>query len=46
MCSKLTPGMELRGPVIIEERESTIVVPPSLPASVDDYGNVHIQVQC
>lgn len=43
---RLTPGMELRGPVIIEERESTIVVPPSLPASVDDYGNVHIQVQC
>lgn len=39
---RLRAGMEFEGPAIVEERESTIVVPPGARASVDDYGNVHL----
>jgi N-methylhydantoinase A len=38
----LEPGMELRGPAIVETRGSTVVVHPSNGASVDDYGNLVI----
>lgn len=38
----LEPGMSFSGPAIIEEADTTIVVPPGLPCSVDDYGNYHI----
>ena len=39
---RLGAGMEIAGPAIIEERESTIVIRPGMLASVDAYGNVHI----
>ncbi len=36
----LGSGFELRGPAIIEERESTVVLPPSWSARVDDDGSL------
>jgi N-methylhydantoinase A len=37
---QLAPGMSLRGPAIIEERESTVVVGPGAQVEVDAYRNV------
>jgi N-methylhydantoinase A len=39
---RLAPGMALRGPAIIEERESTVVVGPEARVEVDAYQNVVI----
>ena len=39
---RLGAGMAFDGPAIVEERESTIVVPPGLTASVDAFGNVRL----
>jgi N-methylhydantoinase A len=39
---QLAPGMSLRGPAIIEERESTVVVGPGARVEVDAYRNVVI----
>ena len=39
---KLFPGARIKGPVIIEERESTIVVGEDANAEVDEYGFVWI----
>jgi N-methylhydantoinase A len=39
---QLAPGMMLRGPAIIEERESTVVVGPGARVEVDAYQNVVI----
>jgi N-methylhydantoinase A len=36
----LAPGEELDGPAIVEERESTTVLPPGVRAVVDDYANL------
>jgi len=36
----LTPGMSLTGPAIVEERESTTVLPPGVTATVDEYANL------
>ncbi len=38
----LVPGDEAAGPAVIEERESTIVVPPSTTFTVDSYLNVRL----
>jgi N-methylhydantoinase A len=38
----LAPGMELEGPAIVEERESTTVLPPGVRAVVDEYGSLHV----
>ncbi len=35
----LTAGMSFVGPAIIEEAETTIVIPPDMLCQVDDYGN-------
>jgi N-methylhydantoinase A len=35
----LEPGMSFRGPAIIEEAGTTVVVPPGIPCRLDDYGN-------
>jgi N-methylhydantoinase A len=37
---RLAPGFELRGPAILEEKDSTILVPPSARAVVDDLRNL------
>jgi len=36
----LAPGMSLTGPAIVEERESTTVIPPEVTATVDEYANL------
>ncbi|MEW9921273.1 hydantoinase/oxoprolinase family protein [Marimonas sp. MJW-29] len=38
-------GAELTGPAIIEQVDSTTVVPPGSKASVDQYMNIHIRVK-
>jgi N-methylhydantoinase A len=40
----LEPGMSFTGPAIIEESGTTVVIPPSLPCGVDDYGNYQISL--
>ena len=42
--NKLYPGVKLSGPVIIEERESTIVVGEDATVNVDKYGFVWIEI--
>jgi N-methylhydantoinase A len=36
----LPPGFQVRGPVILEEHTSTVVVPPDFRAEIDPFGNV------
>jgi N-methylhydantoinase A len=36
----LAPGAHLAGPAIVEERESTSVLPPGTTATVDEYANL------
>jgi N-methylhydantoinase A len=36
----LPAGASLEGPAIVEERESTTVLPPGMAARVDDYGSL------
>jgi N-methylhydantoinase A/oxoprolinase/acetone carboxylase beta subunit len=40
----LPPGIALTGPAIVEERESTTVLPPGVAAVVDEYGNLIVEV--
>jgi len=40
----LSPGIELSGPCVVEEKESTIVIPPSAHAYVDKYLNILINL--
>jgi N-methylhydantoinase A len=40
----LAPGMSLTGPAIVEERESTTVIPPWMTATVDEYANLLAEV--
>jgi N-methylhydantoinase A/oxoprolinase/acetone carboxylase beta subunit len=40
----LPAGLVLRGPAIVEERESTTVLPPGVEAVVDDYGSLLVEV--
>ncbi len=37
---RLAPGMVLEGPAIIEEPDTTIIVPPRATARIDDFRNV------
>ena len=41
---RLGAGMELVGPAIVEERESTIVLRPNTRAVVDAFANVHVHL--
>jgi N-methylhydantoinase A/oxoprolinase/acetone carboxylase beta subunit len=40
----LGPGLTLVGPAIVEERESTTVLPPGTLATVDDYANLIVEL--
>jgi N-methylhydantoinase A/oxoprolinase/acetone carboxylase beta subunit len=40
----LAAGACLTGPAIVEERESTSVLPPGTSAAVDEYGNLIVSV--
>ncbi|MEM7444429.1 MAG: hydantoinase/oxoprolinase family protein [Pseudomonadota bacterium] len=42
--TKLKPGMAFDGPAIVEDPGSTVVVNPLNKASIDGYGNIHIQL--
>jgi N-methylhydantoinase A len=39
----LAPGARVDGPAIVEERESTSVLPPGTSASVDEYANLIVE---
>ena len=39
----LAPGARLEGPAIVEERESTSVLPPGTSATVDEYANLIVE---
>ena len=41
---RLSPGVLLSGPAVVEERESTTVLPPGCGARVDDYGSLMVDV--
>jgi N-methylhydantoinase A len=41
---RLGPGVELRGPAIVEERESTVVIGPRGSARVDDLLNLVVEL--
>jgi N-methylhydantoinase A len=38
-------GLELAGPAIVEERESTTVLPPGVRAAVDEYANLVVELR-
>ncbi len=40
----LAAGLQLAGPAIVEERESTSVLPPGTIATVDEYANLIVEV--
>ncbi|MGE0311511.1 MAG: hydantoinase/oxoprolinase family protein [Lautropia sp.] len=42
--SGFAPGMAIVGPALVEERESTVVVPPGARVHCDDAGNLHIEL--
>lgn len=39
----LEPGMSFTGPAIVEEADTTVVIPPDLPCTMDDFDNYCIQ---
>ena len=39
----LEPGMEFRGPAVIETSGTTVVVHPGNQVTVDEFGNLHIR---
>jgi len=41
----LAAGMEIAGPAIVEERESTSVLPPGCVARVDEYASLIVEVK-
>ena len=42
---RLSPGAMLYGPAIVEERESTTVLPPGCDGRVDQYGSLLVEIQ-
>jgi 5-oxoprolinase (ATP-hydrolysing)/N-methylhydantoinase A len=40
----LTPGTRLDGPAIVEERETTVVLPSGSTGSVDEYGDLVVEL--
>ena len=41
---RLGPGATFAGPAIVEERESTTVIGPGATVSVDDQGNLTVEI--
>ena len=41
---RLFPGAEISGPAIVEERESTTVIPPGMAAVSDEFGNLLVRL--
>jgi N-methylhydantoinase A len=42
---RLAPGDRFRGPAVVEERESTMVIGPGSEATVDRVGNLVVEVR-
>jgi N-methylhydantoinase A len=42
---KLSPGMEMAGPAIIEEVSASSVIYPGMKASIDVYGDIIIETE-
>ena len=45
MCRREDLQHGQRGPLLIDEYDTTIVVPPGLRARIDDRLNVHIELE-
>lgn len=43
--SKLDASAEIEGPAIVEQMDSTVVIPPGINARVDDIGNLILTIQ-
>jgi N-methylhydantoinase A/oxoprolinase/acetone carboxylase beta subunit len=41
----LTPGVTLNGPAILEERETTVILPSGSTGTVDEFGNLIVELQ-
>jgi N-methylhydantoinase A/oxoprolinase/acetone carboxylase beta subunit len=41
---RLFPGAGIAGPAIVEERESTTVIPPGMAAACDEFGNLLVRL--
>ena len=41
----LSPGVSVSGPTVIEQYESTVIVPPKFEAEVDAFGNLVLRMQ-
>ncbi|MDF0600258.1 hydantoinase/oxoprolinase family protein [Psychromarinibacter sp. C21-152] len=44
-AEKFEPGMTFDGPAIVEDPGTTVVVHPGNRVSIDDYGNIHINIR-
>jgi N-methylhydantoinase A len=42
--TKLEPGMTIAGPAVVEDSGTTVVIHPKSRASIDGYGNIHIEL--
>ena len=42
---RVRPGERIHGPAVLEERESTIIVPPDAAAEADPHGNLIIDLE-
>jgi N-methylhydantoinase A len=42
--TKLQPGMQLKGPAVIEDPGTTIVIHPDNRVEIDGFGNIHIHL--
>ncbi len=45
LMKKLSPGMKITGPAIVEEVSSSTVIYPDMTAEMDDYGNLIINTE-
>ncbi len=43
--TEFEPGMNVVGPAIIEDPTATLVISPGKSATMDDYGNIHIELR-
>ena len=44
IAMRLSSGDELKGPAVVEERESTVVIGPGGFARLDEMGNLEVQL--
>ena len=42
--SRFSPGMRFEGPAVVEDGTAAVLVPPGKPATMDHFGNLHIEM--